>query len=228
MVVLAIETSSRLGSVALWSEEAPPLERVISQDLNHGALLFVELRELFLEAGREPASLDIIAISLGPGSFTGLRIGLTAARTAAWTLGKPLVGVPSFDVMAENAPAEVRHVLTALDAKRGEIYACLYERTDERLERRTRYRVVRPDALELPRPCHVLGDAILRYGDVLRRDGVTLTEQDDWRPRASEVARQGLERWQAGQRQGIHEIEPLYLRRPEAEEVWERKHGRDA
>jgi tRNA threonylcarbamoyladenosine biosynthesis protein TsaB len=228
MVVLAIETSSRLGSVALWSEDTPPLERVISQDLNHGALLFVELRELFLEAAREPASLDMIAISLGPGSFTGLRIGLTAARTAAWTLGKPLVGVPSFDVMAENAPAEARHVLTALDAKRGEIYACLYERTGQGLARRMPYRVVRPEELELPSPCHVLGDAILRYGETLQRRGVALTDQDEWRPRASVVARQGLARWRAGQRQDIHEIEPLYLRRPEAEEVWERRHGMDA
>ena len=89
------------------------------------------------------------------------------------------------------------------------------------------YRVVRPEALELPSPCHVLGDAIVRYGDVFQRQGVTLAQQDDWRPRASAVARQGLERWRAGQRKGIHEIEPLYLRRPEAEEVWERRHGTD-
>ncbi|NQT86930.1 tRNA (adenosine(37)-N6)-threonylcarbamoyltransferase complex dimerization subunit type 1 TsaB [bacterium] len=225
MIVLAIESSSRLGSVALWQEGAPPRERVISQHLNHGALLFVELRRLFEEAELAPEALDLLAVSQGPGSFTGLRIGLTAARTAAWALGKPLLGVPSFDVLAENAPPEAPHVLTALDAKRGEVYAALYRRTEDGLVQEMPTCVVRPETVDLPTPCHALGDAVGRYREVFERDGLTLAPEEDWRPRASEVARKGLERWKAGQRQGIHEIEPLYLRRPEAEEVWERRHG---
>jgi tRNA threonylcarbamoyladenosine biosynthesis protein TsaB len=225
MVVLGIETSSRLGSVALWRPECAPAERVVAQTRGHGALLFVELRRVFEAAGLGPEAVDLIAVSQGPGSFTGLRIGLTAARTAAYVLGKPLVGVPSLDVLAENAPPEAPHVATLLDAKRGDVYACLYARRDGRLERLTPYQVQRPEALELPLPCCVLGDAIERYGGVLAREGVVLADPEAWRPRASVVARLAAGRCEQGERQGLHDVEILYLRRPEAEEVWERKHA---
>jgi len=224
MLVLAVETSSRLGSVALWRDGHVLAERVLAQSLNHGALLFVELRSLHTEAGIEPAGIGLIAVSQGPGSYTGLRIGLAAARTAAYALGKPLLGVPSLDVLAENAPPDAPHVATLLDAKRGEVYACLYVRRCGRLERQTPYHVIRPELLELPAPCLVLGDAAERYADALARPGVAVAGTALWRPQAGVLARLAAERYNAGERQELHAIEPIYLRRPEAEDVWERKH----
>ena len=226
MVVLAIETSSTLGSVALWCDGRARAERVLSQRLNHGALLFVELRRIQDEAGLSPGDVDLIALSQGPGSFTGLRIGLATARTAAYVLEKPLFAVPSLDVLAENAPPETPAVATVLDAKRGEVYACCYARHDGRLARQMPYAVIRPDELELPEPCLVLGDAIARYRDALARPAATFGPEEAWRPQARVLARLAAERYAAGERQDIHAIEPLYLRRPEAEEVWERKHGK--
>jgi len=226
MVVLGIETSSKLGSVALWRDGHPLGEHVLAQTLNHGALLFVELRRVHEEAGLEPADVGLIAVSQGPGSFTGLRIGLAAARAAAYVLRKPLLGVPSLDVLAENAPPEAPNVATVIDAKRGEVYACLYARRDDGLERRMPYRVVRPEELELPEPCVVLGDGIERHREALSRPGVTLAEKEAWRPLATTVARLAATRYDRGERQELHAVAPLYLRRPEAEEVWERKHAR--
>jgi tRNA threonylcarbamoyladenosine biosynthesis protein TsaB len=146
MVVLAVETSSRVGSVALWADGRTLAERATSQALRHGARLFVELREVHEAAGLRPADVGLIAVSQGPGSYTGLRIGLTAARTAAYVLDKPLLGVPSLDVIAENAPPEWEHVAAVLDAKRGEAYAALYARRGGELVRQTPYGVVRPAA----------------------------------------------------------------------------------
>jgi len=223
MLVLGIETSSRLGSVALWRDGRALAERAIAQRLNHGALLFVELRRISQETGLRPSEVDLIAVSRGPGSYTGLRIGLTAARTAAYTLGRPLLGVASLDVLAENAPADAPNVATVLDAKRGEVYACLYARRGARLERRMPYAVVRPEELDLPVPCYVVGDAIERFGKALARQGVTLADEDAWRPRASVVARLAALRYEQGERIGLHELSPLYLRRPEAEEKWEQR-----
>jgi len=225
MVVLGIETSSKVGSVALWRDGAVVGERTLAQTLNHGSLLFVELRRIHQEAGLGPADLDLIAVSQGPGSFTGLRIGLTTARTVAYVLEKPVLGVPSLDVLAHNAPPDAAHVATLLDAKRGEVYACLYARRGQGLERTTPYHVARAEALELPTPCVVVGDAVARYGDVLARPGVAFAAPEAWRPRASVVARLAAGRHEAGERQELHALEPLYLRRPEAEEVWERKHA---
>jgi len=226
MLTLGIETSSRLGSVALWEDGRLLGERVLSQALDHGALLFVELRRLHEELHLEPHQVDLIAVSLGPGSFTGLRIGLTTARTAAYVLCKPLLGVGSMDVLAENAPEEAQAVVTALDAKRGEVYACVFRREGRRLRRASPYQVLEPEALDLPAPCHILGDALARYREAFERPGVTLLGEESWRPRASVVARLAAERFAAGERQELHSIEPIYLRRPEAEEVWERKHGK--
>jgi len=225
MVVLGIETSSKLGSVALWRDGHPLCERLLEQSLRHGALLFVELRRVHQEAGLEPSQVDLIAVSLGPGSFTGLRIGIASARTAAYVLEKPLLGVPSLDAIAANAPPEAEHVAVVLDARRGEVYACLYARAGEGLEPRMPYQVVRPEALELPAPCVVLGDAAERCAAVLVRPGVTLGDKEAWRPRASVVARLAAARFERGERQDIHALAPLYLRRPEAEDVWERKQG---
>jgi tRNA threonylcarbamoyladenosine biosynthesis protein TsaB len=238
MVVLAIETSSQQGSVALWQAGRALGERTIAQGHKHGALLFVELREVFAEAGLQPGDVDLIAVSQGPGSFTGIRIGLTAARTAAYVLRKPLLGVPSLDVLAENAPAEAASVAVLLDAKRGEVYAGLFARrrrpmtnggmtNDEsmpNLELVSPYQVIRPEALVLPSSCTVIGDAIERFRDVLTREGVTLAGEETWRPRASVVARLAALRYERGERQDLHALAPIYLRRPEAEDVWERKH----
>ena len=224
MLVLAIETSSRLGSVALWRDGRSVAERVIAQSQGHGAMLFVEARALFEQAALRPADLDLVAVSQGPGSYTGLRIGLTAARTAAYVLGTPVLGVPSLDVLAENAPPDAAHVATLLDAKRGQVYACLYARRAGLLARQTPYQVARPDELELPTPCLVLGDGIARFRDALARPGLTLATEAAWRPRACVVARLAAARHQAGERHELHSLQPIYLRRPEAEDVWERRH----
>jgi len=241
MIVLAIETSSRLGSVALWRDGETLGERTLAQGEDHGSLLFVELRRLHADVGIEPAAVGLIAVSQGPGSYTGLRIGIAAARTAAYALGKPLLGVPSLDVLAANAPADAIHVATVLDAKRGEVYACLYARRgtgsisdsnpqsaigNPQWVRQMPYRVVRPEALELPGPCVVLGDGTERCPAAFARPGVVVAERGAWRPRAAAVAQLAAERYNAGERQELHALAPLYLRRPEAEDVWERRHGR--
>ncbi len=226
MLVLGIETSSRLGSVALWRDGRTLAERTIAQGREHGARLWIQLRDAFADAGLDPDQLDLIAVSQGPGSYTGLRIGLTAARTAAWTLGTAVLGVPSLDVIAQNAPPEAAHVAVLLDAKRKQVYACLYERSGGVLGAAMPYCVVRPEELELPTPCLVLGDAVRRHRGALAREGVTLGDEEQSRPSAAVVARLAAERYAAGERCELHALTPIYLRRPEAEEVWERTHGK--
>jgi len=226
MLVLAIETSNKIGSVALWRDGEVVGERVLAQSRNHGALLFGQCRELHESAGIRPETLDLIAVGRGPGSYTGLRIGITAARTAAFALRKPLLGVPSVDVAAWNAPAHAPHVAVVVDAKRGQVYAANYSRRGQSLECDTPCRIARPGEVELPEGCVVLGDALERYAEVFLRRGAVLAPEAAWRPRAAVLAGLAAERFAAGERQDLHAVEILYMRRPEAEDVWERRHAR--
>ena len=104
MNVLGIETSGKTGSVgAFW--DAGTLERPFPGGTSHGRDLAPALSALVAELGWRLADFDLIAVSAGPGSYTGLRIGMAFAKALAFALDRPLVGVPSFDAMARTAPS---------------------------------------------------------------------------------------------------------------------------
>src|SRR5258706_15103665 len=117
---LAIETSGRIGSVALVDENESIEEREFPHGLQHAAGLIPLIDEMCETRGWKAADLREIYVSAGPGSFTGLRIGITLAKTLAFVTGAKLVAVPTMRVLVENAP-EARHVIVVLDAKRDQI-----------------------------------------------------------------------------------------------------------
>ena len=125
MLVLALETSERTGSIALVRDAALIEEAPLEGDRGHGARLLVAVDALLRRHGLTAADVDLFAASAGPGSFTGVRVGLGTARALAWSLGKPATALPSLRVLAEN----VRGALAApvLDACKGEVYGALYD-----------------------------------------------------------------------------------------------------
>src|SRR4051812_10051197 len=116
--IVAIETSGRHGSVVVAEGERVVGERVLSPELRHAVELMPAIDELTRAAGWSPDSIEQVYLSLGPGSFTGLRIAVAIARGMAQAIGVKIVGVPSLDVIAHNAPAEYPVVVPILDAKR--------------------------------------------------------------------------------------------------------------
>ena len=163
---------------------------------------------------------DLIAVSQGPGSFTGLRVGMVCAKTIAALLAKPIVGVCSLDAMAENAPSEAVSVATALDAKRGQVYYAQYERDGGRLRRRSGPLLGAPEAVTagLTPPVRILGDALRQYASVWSAGGAVALPEELWRIGASTVARLGLAAFRAGRSDEPFGLQPLYVRLPEAEE----------
>src|SRR6185295_15226185 len=129
MRALALETSGRTGSVALVTDGAQIVsEETFAHGLQHAAHLLPMIDRLCRAQGWTPRDVDELYISAGPGSFTGLRIGITLAKTLAFATGVKIVAVPTVEVLTENAPAEARHVIIVLDAKRDQILTARFER----------------------------------------------------------------------------------------------------
>ena len=120
---LALETSGDVGTVALDDQDPPSVLR-FTEGMAHGKLLLPSVENLLKQAGlRRP---DYVAVGIGPGSYTGLRIGVTVARTLAWTWECPLLGIGSLTALALEAGWQARPVVTLVDAKQGEVYAAAY------------------------------------------------------------------------------------------------------
>ena len=227
---LAIETAGRESSVALVDPAAIDGPVVAEADfaggLRHAAGLLPLIDRLLRDRGWSPADLAEVYVSAGPGSFTGLRVGITAAKTLAIATGARLVAVPTLSVIVENAPTETAHAVVLLDARRGQVFAGRYERVDGRwVEREPAH--LEPLAAVLaraPRPLVLLGEGIIAHRDTIPAD-VAVTPEPLWRPQAAVVARLGLLLSASQQFVDPDRFVPTYLRKAEAEEKWDAEHG---
>jgi len=237
MNVLGIESSGPIGSAAACRDDAVLAHQALEHGMEQGRLLVSLVDRVIAAAGWDKRrDVELIAVSQGPGSFTGLRVGLACAKTMAMLLDRPLVGVCSLDAMAENAPADSPNTLTVVDAKRGQVYAARYQRAgdpsttaqgrpeDTRMGGSLR-RVLDPTILTpaelratVTAPVYVMGDAVRVYAADFAQPGYTLAAEELWRIQASHVARLGLTLFRAGRRDDPAALEPIYLRLAEAEE----------
>jgi tRNA threonylcarbamoyladenosine biosynthesis protein TsaB len=209
MRVLGIETSSRRGSVALV-EDGHVVARASHAELNaHAERLGSLLEAVLAEAGWDKSTLERVAVGVGPGSFTGLRVGIAFAQGIALGLGLELSGLGSLRAMADACPAEVTGVrLALLDARRGEVFAAAYDESGR--ERLAPLALARETALRtlLER----LGPEVVLLGEVVAELGpgpearVHRSDSTDL-PDATAVARLALE---ASANASF--IEPLYVR----------------
>jgi tRNA threonylcarbamoyladenosine biosynthesis protein TsaB len=225
---LAIETSSWIGSVALVQDGAVVGESTFPHGLEHAARIVTAIDELCRQADWPTDDLREIYVSAGPGSFTGLRIGITLAKTFAFATGAKLVAVPSVRVLVENAPAEAKHIAIVLDAKRDQIYGALFERMGEEwIEREPAHLDSLASVLSrAPRPVHLLGEGIPYHEKFIPKNdsGIILTPADSWRPRAQSAAKIG---WKMARRREFIDalaLTPIYIRKPEAEEKYDAVH----
>lgn len=129
MFVIGLETSGLVGTVALLQAGELVAERSLGEaGRRHAQSLVLELRELLRDAGVKPGAVTTIAVSKGPGSFTGLRVGFVCAKTFAYATGCRFVAVETFAAIADNCPPDVRDVWIAENAQREELFVCRYAR----------------------------------------------------------------------------------------------------
>jgi tRNA threonylcarbamoyladenosine biosynthesis protein TsaB len=225
-LAIAIETSSRQGSVALVVDGVVIADETFPHGLQHAAGLLPIIDRLLRSHGRSPTDLQQVYLSAGPGSFTGLRIGVTLAKTIAFASpAVKLVAVPTASVLAENAPADARHLIVVLDAKRGQIFTARFERDAAgvwTVREPTRLDTLSAMLDRAPRPVHLLGEGIPYHRQHIPvSSDIILTDEADWRPRAQVVARIGTTMAAAGEFADPQTLTPIYIRKPEAEEKWE-------
>ena len=194
-------------------------EDVSRESRSHTASLPALVERVLGAAGLTIEDVEAVAVSIGPGSFTGLRIALALGKGIAFAGTLPLVGVPTLAALAEvagAAPGET--VCAALDARKREVYAALFEATDAAPRRVTPDLALRPEALaaRLVPPCVVVGDAGEVYGDVLGARA-TLRPFTTHHPRGGVIARLGFERLAAGEAANPGTLEPVYVRPPDAD-----------
>jgi tRNA threonylcarbamoyladenosine biosynthesis protein TsaB len=217
MLVLALDTTTRSGSCAVARAGVVLREQANASPNAQAARLPGELMTLLDRAGITLGEIDLFAVATGPGSFTGLRIGIATMQGLAFAANKPLIGVSGFDALASVAGSEGR-VATWVDAWRGEVFAALYEDGTE-IEPPT---VARPDDLleQLRRaPVRFVGDGAVTHGDVIRRAlGDDARVFDPAAPLlAGAVALLAAASAAAGECPPPHAIRPLYVRRPDVE-----------
>jgi tRNA threonylcarbamoyladenosine biosynthesis protein TsaB len=222
--LLAIDTSSAWCSVALSLNDAVPLVR--SQKVSAGAsqLLLPWIKELLDEASIQMGDLDAIAVDVGPGAFTGVRLGVAATQGLAIATKLPVLPVASLDAMAAQLVLKPTFIhsnsqafLIAVDARMGEVYWAHYQVHEKQVPIRLGdIHLSSPELVQIAGAQYVAGSAIKEFGDRLIASAPTqipLTHQDpELAGDATGVLLCAKKMWDQGLQQDIHLLEPLYVR----------------
>ncbi len=221
-LLLSIETSHDTGGVAIVDGRTPPVEELSTQRLKHSEELLVLIERLRKGLGIAISDIDGIAVSIGPGSFTGLRVGLAVAKGLCLSAGLRLVSVGTLDVFARMCPLTELPIFALIDAKRGELYWSSYKWRDGKLSRTSEYLAISPGRLLeliLERTL-VIGSGVEPYREFIRenaRDRVNFLHPNPLYPSPGVVGTIGFERFRRGEVEDIAELEPIYIRPSDAE-----------
>ena len=220
MIAMALDTSGGEASVALVRDEAGVREllgsAVLPTGMRHGVDLFPALQRLLEEASVAPRDVRLVAVGTGPGSYTGLRVGITAARAFAYAAGAQLLGIPSCDAWAAATPIDVRSLAVVLDARIKAVYLAVYEASNGTWIRRDGPELMEPGAAaaRIPQGAVLVGDGVGPYAAAFAGQSSCATPT---RADASQVADLALGRLARGERDAMESVVPLYLRKTEAE-----------
>ncbi|HWE74641.1 MAG TPA: tRNA (adenosine(37)-N6)-threonylcarbamoyltransferase complex dimerization subunit type 1 TsaB [Stellaceae bacterium] len=209
MKVLAFDCSGASCSAAVVIDDETAAQRFVPMERGHAETLLPMIETVLREAALTPAALDLLAVTIGPGSFTGLRIGLAAGRGLALARKVPAIGVPSFDVVMIAEDSGTRPLFIVLESKRAELFVQRRDRADPRLPA-----LVPPEewaAILPPGPCCLAGNGAARLAAAVGRSDIAVLPGHGL-PDPVALARLGAARWQAGDRT---ELAPLYLRAPD-------------
>ena len=221
MKLLAVESATLSGGAAILDGDRLLGEITLNIALTYSERLLAAVDRLLADCGLAPADLEGLAVSVGPGSFTGLRVGLATVKGLAMALDLPIAPVPTLDALAARLPFADAPVCPILDARKNEVYLSLYRWRGDRMCREREYLALPPElaAAGLTAPVILLGDGIEACRPWLdgQGDGIRIAPAAQRLPAAATVAELGHAVLAAGDGVGAEALVPLYLRPSEAE-----------
>jgi tRNA threonylcarbamoyladenosine biosynthesis protein TsaB len=230
MLVLGIDTSTPQTSVALGTEGGMVASTLLSTGKPNHEVVIPAVSHLMEMADLTLSQLAGVAVGLGPGLFTGMRVGIATAKTLAQTLAIPIIGLASLDLVAFSVRYSRRLICAALDAKRGEVFYAFYRPVPGGVARET--------AFEVGTPTHLMGDLEARGEEILLvgSGGLVyrrLLEESGSRiefgsavhayPLATALVELSIPRFQREDFDRLHELKPFYVRRSDAEIAWDKR-----
>ncbi len=224
MKILAIDTSTSVMGIALMSEEKIYAETMTNLKINHSIMLMPTVDQMFNEVDWEPNDIDLVAVAKGPGSYTGVRIGVTTAKTYAWFLKVPLIGVSTLEAMAYSFKYYEGVISPIIDARRGQVYTGLYKNIDSKL-----INIQEDCIISLSDWLNMLqknNEKVLFIGDDIKKHYEQLLQFDDLVkfgpiifniPRPSTVGLIAKEKYDNNYKENVYNFIPSYLQLAEAE-----------
>lgn len=230
MKILGIETSMYAGSIAVSQDEEILGEYYFNTGPSHSEKLIPSIDWLLGELGVAKAELGGVAVSLGPGSFTSLRIGIAAAKGLSYSLGIPIVGVSTLELLASNVPFSPYTVCPVIDARRGEVFAAFFKSRKAEVVRISQDMVLSPESLaeRIKEKTIFVGEGALLYSDFLDHmfgggGSAMFCPPGINYPRAGILSYLGYCRIKDGRMDDPYRLEPHYMRKSEAEILKEKR-----
>jgi tRNA threonylcarbamoyladenosine biosynthesis protein TsaB len=228
-LVLTIETSGRLGSVALAQGDKLLAESHFSGPMRHSAEIFPAITDLLSKFSKKPNQIEHVYISVGPGSFTGLRIAVTIAKTLALANNTKIVAVDTLDCIAANVSPQdnSQRLGVILDAKRGQFFISVYDKTQD-ARRNTHdaiWQKILPDCLMTAeeflaqftdKPIMLTGEGLVFYKDKFAHKNIRVLDEKFWNPSAANIHRLGRQLASQGRFADPLTLTPNYIRGPDA------------
>ncbi|MEQ8210765.1 MAG: tRNA (adenosine(37)-N6)-threonylcarbamoyltransferase complex dimerization subunit type 1 TsaB [Lacipirellulaceae bacterium] len=224
MKILALETSGKSGSVALLEGQQPETKLIgeieLPSETRSAQSLVPTLDHLLKQNDWQTSELELICVCTGPGSFTGLRVGVTTAKTLAYALGVPLVEVNTLAALAVGVSVEFERLWCVLDAQRQELFTCCFNVNDsltQQTQQNGELLSVETFLAKLEAGDFVHGPAVEKLSERLPSD-VRIMEANGNQPRAADVGTLGYQRFLRGETVDALQLVPKYGRRSAAEE----------
>jgi len=220
--IIAVDSSSLTGSVALCLGETLVAESLLNVRCTHSEKLLGQIDLLLAEAGWELQDVDLLAVVTGPGSFTGLRIGIATVKGLAQVLEKPVVGISTLQMLAMNLPLCPVPICVFMDARKNEVYSQFFEWTSEGPLPQGEARVVSPTLVleQIDHSVALVGDGVPLYLQAINEllaDKAQLPVVSAHQPRASQAAWLAWRAYSNGEASTAAELLPIYIRPSDAE-----------
>ncbi|MEJ2102210.1 MAG: tRNA (adenosine(37)-N6)-threonylcarbamoyltransferase complex dimerization subunit type 1 TsaB, partial [Desulfobacterales bacterium] len=222
MKILALDTATKSCSVALTDNGSLSAELTTLKDQTHSKHLMELIHSVFEIAGFGVRDVDGFAVTIGPGSFTGLRIGISTIKGLAHAVGKPVVGISSLKALAWQCDDQNHSIYPFLDARKGEVYWATYRFEGVRLVQKSPARATAPEAAldHIKNPCVFIGNGAQLYRQQITTKLGYLAHfapKDKDILRASSIAFLSIERFNARDTDEVADLIPQYIRKSDAE-----------